>query len=562
MEQNNNGDELFEIKPDVLPEEDQDIRIDTEPAEDRDIRIDTEPAEVKNAASDGVPDREAASADSTGMQQGVNADSADSTGMQQNVNMEPADDFRAELEEMEQEEKDLRMLEEIGDSILEQVDAEIENTIIEVPTSKALAEQLSQTAGHEPAGEEDTETQAAEESAKRSFWRIIPWWGYTVFGIIVLMVGCTIWATATSAGRGTLIKLGSRYAANRVTYMPVEPVEQVDVPDEDDLELISEIDDTEIEQVAEDFAVVTPEFTPTPTAQPSAQTAGSTDDAAGGSATEGQEEMTPEVTQTVYNILLLGEESIDSGGYRGRTDLIMLASINLEQSSVKLISIMRDSLVAIPGYADNRINAAYAIGGVSLLYETLKANLGIEPDNYILVNFESFEKIVDAIGGVDIELTSAEAKYLNTTNYISNPEYRTVVKGLNHLNGNQTLGYCRVRNVGTANHEYSDFGRTARHRAVVNAIYERAEGMNYLGLMSLAGKCLPYVTTDLEADDIENYINMLLRIGVSEGIENYRIPIGGTYSDARIRDMLVTKIDLEKNAQALHEFIYGSTDTQ
>ena len=262
----------------------------------------------------------------------------------------------------------------------------------------------------------------------------------------------------------------------------------------------------------------------------------------------------------VYNILLIGEENIGGGSSRGRSDLLMIATINRKQTAVKLTSIMRDCLVAIPGHIDNRINVAYTIGGVSLLYETLRTNLGVEIDNYALVNFDSFENIIDALGGVDVVLTSQEAEYLNTTNYISKPEYRNVRAGSNHLNGNQALGYCRIRNVGTAAGEYSDFGRTTRQRNILNRIYSTLAGKNYFELLGLANRCLQYVTTDLTAEDIEKYVGMLDETGLDSGIQNYRIPVSGTFSEALLREMIVTKIDLEANTKALHDIIYGSDE--
>ena len=146
---------------------------------------------------------------------------------------------------------------------------------------------------------------------------------------------------------------------------------------------------------------------------------------------------------------------------------------------------------------------------------------------------------------------------LNTTNYISKPEYRNVTVGANRLNGNQALGYCRIRAVGTASGEYSDFGRTGRQRNVLNRIYSTLTGKNYFELLGLANRCLQYVTTDLTAEDIEKYVGMLTEVGFDSGIQNYRIPVSGTFSEALLRGMIVTKIDLEANSKALLEFIYG-----
>ncbi|NLJ97116.1 MAG: hypothetical protein GX321_08160, partial [Clostridiales bacterium] len=103
----------------------------------------------------------------------------------------------------------------------------------------------------------------------------------------------------------------------------------------------------------------------------------------------------------VYNILLLGEEAIESGSARGRTDLIIIATLNKNQNSIKLTSLMRDTLVQIPGYKDNRLNSAYEKGDLDLLYETIALNFDIRLDGCVLVNFENFEKIIDYIGGLE-----------------------------------------------------------------------------------------------------------------------------------------------------------------
>lgn len=234
----------------------------------------------------------------------------------------------------------------------------------------------------------------------------------------------------------------------------------------------------------------------------------------------------------------------------------MIASVNKEQGIVRLVSILRDTLVAIPDHSDNRINAAYTIGGVSLLYETLKVNLGIEFDNYCLVNFDSFENIVDAIGGIDVNVTAEEADYLNRTNYISKPEFRTVTVGMNHFNGNQALGYCRIRKVPTADMLYSDIGRTSRQRRLMRQIFENFNKMNNVEMMGFVNSCIPYLTTDLTSEQLEQYILMLTSMN-RVGYEEMRLPVEGSYHDAKIRGMLVTQIDLEVNSKALHSFIYG-----
>lgn len=550
MEQTNSPDELFEIKPDsdVTIEEDSDMIINEPNKEIPEASVPETAAEQtaeENVTEENVTEEnltEVISAEEAVTEEAATEEPATESEAVRTVEEATpvttdaeSDDFSAEFEEIEREEQDLQMLEEIGDSIVQQVDAEIENSII-IPDEPVDTDRI------EADIDDGTDEEPPEDDRHRGFFARIPWWGYTLAGVVIVILMTIFWIAATKSGRGALVKHGSQYAANQVTYQPVEPVQQVDVPDE-----VTEADPTinieDIEVIPDDYSVVTPEPMPEPAMEP-------TDDSQEDAVTE----------KTVYNILLIGEENIGSGGYRGRSDLIMIASINTKQKSVKLTSVMRDSLVAIPGYPDNRINAAYAIGGVSLMYDTLKANLGIDIDNYILVNFESFAAIIDALGGIDVDVTADEAKYLNTTNYIANPADRKIKTGVNHMNGGQVLGYCRIRNVGTAAKEYSDFGRTSRQRRVLGTIYDMASDMNYFGLMGVAGKCLPYVTTDMDAETIEKYINMLLEVGMPGPVENFRIPVSGSFSDVMLREMLVTKIDLEVNAMALRMFIYGNEE--
>lgn len=269
----------------------------------------------------------------------------------------------------------------------------------------------------------------------------------------------------------------------------------------------------------------------------------------------------PRVEDHVVNILLLGEEKIDSGNARGRTDLIMIATLDTQQRIVKLTSIMRDILVAIPGHTDDRINSVYSKGGIELLKEVIALNFEIVPDGYMLVDFESFEEIINKLDGVTIELSAEEAEYLNTTNYISNPIYRNVSPGLNKMNGNQALGYCRVRHVPTIDNVYADFGRTSRQRVVLNAIFEKMKSKNLFQLAIIANSCLPLVETDLSASQISDYMEKAVESKITNFVQ-MRIPVNGSFTDATyngIPDLI--QINFPENIKQLHEFIFGDYQT-
>ncbi|TAH68025.1 MAG: hypothetical protein EWM47_08470 [Anaerolineaceae bacterium] len=260
----------------------------------------------------------------------------------------------------------------------------------------------------------------------------------------------------------------------------------------------------------------------------------------------------------VYNILLLGEEAIDSGTARGRTDLIIIATLNKNSKTIKLTSLMRDTLVQIPGYKENKLNSAYEKGDVRLLYETISLNFNIHLDGGVLVNFENFEKIIDYMGGLEITLTNSEAKYLRNTNYISNPNYRNVVQGTQLMNGNQVLGYSRIRKRAAITGANNDYGRTDRHRIILNAIFEKYKTKNEIELASVMFKMLPMVKTDIDSKTFEKLLNTFIEMRTME-IDQLRIPADGTFTDnVKVRGMDVLIPDLSKNVSLLHDFIFGN----
>jgi len=260
----------------------------------------------------------------------------------------------------------------------------------------------------------------------------------------------------------------------------------------------------------------------------------------------------------VYNILLLGEESIGSDEARGRTDVVIIATLNTNNKTIKLTSLMRDTYVQIPGYQDNKLNSAYGKGGVDLLYETIAKNFDIQLDGCALVNFDSFEKIVDSLGGLELTLTAGEATYLNNTNYISNPEYRNVVEGTQLLNGNQVVGYCRVRKTATITGNNNDYGRTDRHRIVLDAIFDKYKTKSKVELASTLIELLPMITTDIDSDNFEVLLNSFIEMGTME-MEQLRIPADDTFTDnIKVRGMSVVIPDLAANITILQDFIFGA----
>lgn len=256
----------------------------------------------------------------------------------------------------------------------------------------------------------------------------------------------------------------------------------------------------------------------------------------------------------IKNYLLFGLEEINGGS---RSDTMMIASVNMKTGTIKLVSLMRDSYVDVPGWKSTKLNAAYGHGGVKLLIDTIETNYKVHIDGYASVNFESFEKIVDSIGGVTIELGAKEAKYLNKTNYISNPNYRNVVEGKNLMNGNQLLGYCRVRKVATLGGANNDYGRTVRQRRAMSAIFEKTKSLNIFQMFSTANDCMGYVTTSLTSDQIRDIIEVVVENKIT-AVEEFRLPVDGMFDDPKSYQGTTYPLvyDWDKNIAELYKFIY------
>ena len=390
-----------------------------------------------------------------------------------------------------------------------------EDTILQ-SIDEALAVQMAASLG---SVEKVAET---KREKKKTIWRRIPLWcRITMISlcslclILVLLVG-------TKPGQKLIYSMVAEYLSERVTRP-----EDVTPP-----------------------LTGTPEITTAPTQDPNAGqiTSGPT----------GEPAVEPRHEEYVYNILLIGEEALTQfGGHR--SDSMILLSVNSRDKKIYMTSLMRDMYVQIPGYSDNKLNAAYAYGGASLLIDTIELNLRVKIDGYVKVGFDSFEWIIDRLGGVEITLTSEEAEYLRRTNYISNPAYRNVVAGTQLMNGNQALGYCRVRYVPTANGTHSDFGRTERQRTVLTKLFNKYKDTNIFTLLTIFNDCLPRVVTDISKEDMQDLLETVVENRILD-IETFRIPVSGGYEDAKIGGSDVVLVKWEKNIEQLHKYIFGDAE--
>ncbi|MGN0435346.1 MAG: LCP family protein [Wujia sp.] len=260
----------------------------------------------------------------------------------------------------------------------------------------------------------------------------------------------------------------------------------------------------------------------------------------------------------VYNILLIGQDSRDKYTL-GRSDSMIIISINKKTDEIIMTSIMRDIYTTIPGVGNARINAAYAYGGADLLIDTIQANFKIKIDSYVAVNFYSFMNVVDAVGGVEITVSDAEVRVLNS--YVEEiNELEGLPKndgkldkgGTYVLTGKQALGYSRIRYVGNA-----DYERTERQRRVLEAVIDKSRNLSLTKLNNLLEEVLPEVLTDIEEGEMLSLILNFTTDYKDYDIKQCRVPYDGTYSGLTIDGADVLGIDFQTNIDNLRRDIYG-----
>ena len=352
--------------------------------------------------------------------------------------------------------------------------------------------------------------------------------------IVLLTLILTISLAVTIIGNYILNKVGSEVNHETISIIPPELEDfETDPPEEITEPTVAPTEGTQPSDPTESTQPTTqpPTTAPTPATRPNFAW--------------------PEVErlqdENVINILLVGKDASSSDG-RPRTDSMILVSINKETDKLTMVSIMRDLYVQIPGgYSDNRINAAYRFGGIELLNATIEKNFGIVIDGNIEVDFKQFATIIDILGGVDIELSEAEARYMTNMKY-----YGTMEAGVNHLRGEAALEYCRIRAID------SDHNRTERQRKLLLTIADRAKDMSFSQVWDIINDVLPYVKTDMSNSELVSVLTAGIQALLSgNGISSSKIPQSGHYYGANILGMQVLVPDLIQCHLYLKAFIYG-----
>lgn len=251
------------------------------------------------------------------------------------------------------------------------------------------------------------------------------------------------------------------------------------------------------------------------------------------------ESQIPQADNTI-NILLVGQDRRPGEG-RQRSDSMILCTVDPDARTITLTSFMRDMYVDIPGYWASKMNHSYAYGGMTTLEATLAANFGITVDGCIEVDFGGFETVIDLVGGVDITMTEAEARYFRDGHGFD------AVAGVNHLNGEMALNFARLREID------SDFGRTRRQRDVLTAIFNSCRGLSVAQLNDLLSQVLPTLTTNLTNAEILGYAAEIFPLLSGCTLNTLRIPAEGTYKYGSVDRMSVLLVDLEANRRILQE---------
>lgn len=211
----------------------------------------------------------------------------------------------------------------------------------------------------------------------------------------------------------------------------------------------------------------------------------------------------------VENILLIGIDKSDGEGLH-RSDVMKIISLDYSNKRMKITSVQRDNLVYIPAAEKyDKLNHSYLYEEEKSVIEAFNYNFDMNITKYVSFDFDSVEHIVDILGGVDVDLTSAEAYQVGFS-----------TGGVHTLNGKQALTYSRIRNLD------SDYGRMERQTKVINAIIQKFKDESVFSLLDVIGNVLPYVKTNISNSEIKAYLNRVIGFDLSN-IEQYQFPSQG-----------------------------------
>lgn len=254
----------------------------------------------------------------------------------------------------------------------------------------------------------------------------------------------------------------------------------------------------------------------------------------------------------IKNIALFG---IDSEDGVGRSDSTMVATIDPVHDKLKITSIMRDSYVNIDGYGHDKLNHAYAYGGPELSIKTINQNFGLNIENFVAVDFATLPKIIDILGGLELNITNEELEYIN--GYIDDINSKDgtssshiAYAGPQVVDGVQALAYSRIRYTSGG-----DYERTQRHRTVLNGLFEKALTVSVSQYPTLINQILPYVKTNLGAGDILSLATNVATMG-GGSLEQERFPRDGYGQGEMIDGVYYLVFDEAATKQQMMDYIF------
>ncbi|MFC2470914.1 MAG: LCP family protein, partial [Lachnoanaerobaculum gingivalis] len=255
-----------------------------------------------------------------------------------------------------------------------------------------------------------------------------------------------------------------------------------------------------------------------------------------------------------YTVAVFGVDSRDGNVEKGAlSDVNMIVNVDRESGDIQLISIYRDmySMIDEDGKF-HKFNQAYVEGGPEQALETLNRNLDLDIKDYITVNWKAVIDAINILGGVDLEITDAEFKYMNsfiakTVEATGVGSYELEHAGMNHLDGVQAVAYARLRLMDT------DFNRTERQRKVVSLAFDKAKNANFSTLYSILVAVLPQTATNVGIDNLIPFAKDISKYHLSE---TTGFPFDKDTKKMHKRDYVIP-ITLKSNVIALHEMLYG-----
>ncbi|WP_207729548.1 LCP family protein [Clostridium chrysemydis] len=239
----------------------------------------------------------------------------------------------------------------------------------------------------------------------------------------------------------------------------------------------------------------------------------------------------------VTNIALFGIDAPE--GVRGRSDAIMILSIDETHKKLKLSSIMRDSYVNIEGYGKDKITHAYAFGGAELAMNTLNQNFDLNISRFITVNFTTLPKIIDALGGITVNITEAEIKYIPGVTH----------SGTQTLNGAEALAYSRIR------YDGGDQMRTQRQRNVLEDVFGKLVSTSPTKIPSLLDTMLPLVDTNISPTEFMSFGTDVLSMKPKK-INEKMFPCDTHRKGEMIKGVSYQTFNIKEETKEIHEFIY------